>query len=206
MRSMSICCLSLAAVSLCPCAAIQAQAQDKPAAQAGSTTAAAPTSGARAEFLAEVAFYEQRFARLAQAMPAEKYTWRPGEGVRSVGEVYNHIAAANYGLARALGPPPPAGFDPKAIMANAADKPKTVQGLKDSFAHFRQAVLSLSDADLDKPLKLFGQQTTYRGAFIMITGHAGEHLGQAIAYPPMNGIVPARTARQPQQPKPPTQP
>ncbi len=206
MRRMPICCLSLAAVSLCLCAAIQAQTQDKPAAQAGSTIAAAPTSGARAEFLAEVAFYEQRFARLAQAMPAEKYTWRPGEGVRSIGEVYNHIVAANYGLARALGTPPPAGFDPKAIMANAADKPKTVQGLKDSFAYFRQAVLSLSDADLDKPLKLFGQQTTYRGAFIMITGHTGEHLGQSIAYARMNGIVPPWTEEQQQQQKPPAKP
>jgi len=204
---MPICCLSLAAVSLCLCAAIQAQTQDKPAAQATSTTTgAAPTSGARAEFLAEVAFYEQRFTRLATAMPAEKYTWRPGEGVRSVGEVYNHIAAANYGLARALGTPSPAGFDPKAIMANAGDKPKTVQALKDSFAYFRQAVLSLSDADLDKPLKLFGQQTTYRGAFIMITGHTGEHLGQSIAYARMNGIVPPWTEEQQQQQKPPAKP
>jgi uncharacterized damage-inducible protein DinB len=204
---MSICCLSLAAVSLCLCTAIQAQTQDKPAAQATSaTTVAAPTSGARAEFLAEVAFYEQRFTRLAQAMPAEKYTWRPGEGVRSIGEVYDHIVAANYGLARALGTPPPAGFDPKAIMANAGDKPKTVQGLKDSFAYFRQAVLSLSDADLDKPLKLFGQQTTYRGAFIMITGHTGEHLGQSIAYARMNGIVPPWTEEQQQQQKPPAKP
>jgi uncharacterized damage-inducible protein DinB len=206
MRRMSICCLSLAMVSLCPCAAIRAQTQDKPAAQAASTTAAAPTSGARAEFLAEVAFYEQRFLRLAQAMPAEKYTWRPGEGVRSIGEVYNHIVAANYGLARVLGTPPPAGIDPKAIMANAADKPKTVQALKDSFAHFRQAVLSLSDADLDKPLKLFGQQTTYRGAFIMITGHTGEHLGQSIAYARLNGIVPPWTEEQQQQQKPPAKP
>jgi uncharacterized damage-inducible protein DinB len=200
---MSICCLSLAAVSLCLCAAIQAQTQDKSAAQATSATAAAPTSGARAEFLAEVTFYEQRFGRLAQAMPSEKYTWRPGEGVRSIGEVYDHIVAANYGLARALGTPPTAGVDPKAIMANAGDKPKTVQGLKDSFAYFRQAVLSLSDADLDKPLKLFGQQTTYRGAFIMITGHTGEHLGQSIAYARMNGIVPPWAE---EQQKPPAKP
>ncbi len=206
MRRMSICCLSLATVSFCPCAATRAQTQDKPAAQATSTTGAAPTTGARAEFLAEVAFYEQRFARLAQAMPAEKYTWRPAEGVRSVGEVYNHIVAANYGLARVLGTPPPAGVDPKAIMANAGDKPKTVQALKDSFAHFRQAVLSLSDADLDKPLKLFGQQTTYRGAFIMITGHTGEHLGQSIAYARMNGIAPPWTEEQQQQQKPSAKP
>jgi uncharacterized damage-inducible protein DinB len=204
MRRMSICCLSLATLSLgfCPVT----QAQGKLAEQTPSTAVAAPTSGARAEFLAEVTFYEQRYTRLAQAMPAEKYAWRPAEGVRSVGEVYAHIVAANYGIARVLGTPPPADVDFKAIMASAGDKAKTVQALKDSFAHFRQAVLSLSDADLDKPLKMFGQQTTYRGAFILIAGHTGEHLGQSIAYARMNGIVPPWTEEQQQQQKPAAKP
>ena len=205
MRRMSIYCLSLATLCLCLCGMMRGQGTDKQAGQAATTSAAAPTSGARAEFLAEVAYYEQRYTRLAQAVPAEKYTWRPAEGVRSIGEVYNHIVAANYGIARALGTPTPAGFDPKAIMANSGDKAKTIQALKDSFAHFRQAVISVSDADLDKPLKMFGQPTTYRGAFIMITGHSGEHLGQSIAYARMNGIVPPWTEEQQQQ-KPPAKP
>jgi len=205
MRRMSIYCLSLATLCLCLCGMMRGQGADKQAGQAATTAAAVPTSGARAEFLAEVAYYEQRYTRLAQAVPAEKYTWRPAEGVRSIGEVYNHIVAANYGIARALGTPTPAGFDPKAIMANSGDKAKTIQALKDSFAHFRQAVISVSDADLDKPLKMFGQPTTYRGAFIMITGHSGEHLGQSIAYARMNGIVPPWTEEQQQQ-KPPAKP
>lgn len=200
MRRMPICCLSLAALCLCLSSIVRGQSAEKPAGQTPSASAAAPTSGARAEFLTEVSYYEQRYTRLAQAIPAEKYTWRPAEGVRSIGEVYNHIVAANYGIARALGTQPPAGFDPKAIMANSGDKTKTVQALKDSFAHFRQAVIAVSDADLDKPLKMFGQQTTYRGAFIMITGHTGEHLGQSIAYARMNGIVPPWTEEQQQKP------
>ena len=148
-----------------------------------------------------MAYYEQRFTRLAEAVPAEKYSWRPAEGVRSIGEVYAHIVAANYGLARALGTQPPAGFDPKAITAAANDKPKIVQALKDSFAHFRQAIAALSDADADKPQKMFGQQTTVRGSFLMITGHTGEHLGQSIAYARMNGIVPPWTEEAQQQQK-----
>ncbi|MGC1484419.1 MAG: DinB family protein [Candidatus Acidiferrum sp.] len=173
------------------------QAQEKPAA----TTVAVPTTGMRAEFLEEIAYYQQRYVRLAEAMPAEKYTWRPGEGVRSVGEVYDHIVAANYGVAGALGTAPPAGLDFKSIQALATDKAKTVQALKDSFAHFRQAILALSDADADKPQKMFGRQTTLRGAFIMITGHFGEHLGQSIAYARMNGIVPPWTEEQQKQQK-----
>src|SRR6266849_9639543 len=123
-------------------------AQDKPA----DKPAAAPTTppaGARFEFPEEVSYYEQRFQRLAEAIPADKYTWHPGEGVRPVGEVYSHIAAANYGIARALGTPPPTGIDPKTIMAGANDKAKTVQALKDSFVHFRSAILAIKDSDMD---------------------------------------------------------
>lgn len=167
---------------------VTARSQDKPAG-----TAAAPAAGARAEFLNEVAYYEQRFTQLASAIPADKFAWRPADGVRSIGEVYMHVVAGNYSLARALGTPPPAGFDPKAIMANAGDKAKVVQGLKDSFAHFRSAILAIKDSDVDNAQKLFGQQTTVRGAFILITGHLGEHLGQSIAYARQNGIVPPWT-------------
>ena len=164
---------------------------------------AVPTSGFRAEFLEEVAYYEERYTRLAEAMPAEKYSWHPSESVRSVGEVFTHIIAANYGVARALGTAPPAGLDFKAIPALSADKPKVLQALKDSFAHIRGAIVALSDADADKPQKMFNRQTTLRGSFIMVTGHFGEHLGQSIAYARMNGVVPPWTEEaQKQQQKP----
>jgi len=70
--------------------------------------------------------------------PAEKYSWRPAAGVRSVGEVFRHIIAANYGVARALGTAPPVGFDPQAISTLSGDKPKVLQAVKDSFRHFRE--------------------------------------------------------------------
>jgi uncharacterized damage-inducible protein DinB len=155
---------------------------------------ATPTAGARAEFLSEMTYYEQRFTQLAEAVPADKYSWRPAAGVRSIGEVYAHILAANYGIARSLGTQPRAGLDFKAITASAGDKAKDVQGLKDSFAHLKKAITALSDADSDKAMKMFGHDTTQRGAFILISGHTGEHLGQSIAYARMNAVVPPWTA------------
>lgn len=161
-----------------------------------------PTAGPRAEFLEEIAYFEQRYTRLAEAMPPEKYSWRPGEGVRSVGEVYTHIAAANYGVGRALGTAFPAGLDFKSLLALSGDKPKVIQALKDSFAHLRQAILALNDADADKPQDMFNRQTTLRGSFLMINRHFGEHLGQSIAYARINGIVPPWTEEFQQQQKP----
>jgi uncharacterized damage-inducible protein DinB len=177
--------LAICSITLLP---LRAASQDNPPAAAASAV-----TGARAEFLAEVVYYEQRYTRLAEAVPAEKYSWRPGEGVRSIGEVYAHIATANYGIARALGTPLPAGIDPKTINAAASDKAKTLQTLKDSFAHFRAAILAIKDADLNNAQKMFGQDTTVRGAFFLITGHFGEHLGQSIAYARQNNIVPPWT-------------
>jgi hypothetical protein len=75
--------------------------------------------------------------------------------------------------------------------------------MKDSFGHFRNAIVALNDADADKPQKMFNRQTILRGSFLMITGHFGEHLGQSIAYARMNGIVPPWTeAAQQQQQEP----
>lgn len=194
MRRISICLLGLTVIGLGRFAPLQAQEKVAP-------TSSAPASGYKAEFLDEIASYEQRYVRLAEAMPAEKYAWRPGEGVRSVGEVYVHIAQANYGVARSYGLAFPAGLDMKALGALATDKAKTVQALKDSFAHFRQSILALGDGDADKPQKMFGRQTTLRGSFIIVTGHFGEHLGQSIAYARTNGVVPPWTEEQQQQQK-----
>jgi uncharacterized damage-inducible protein DinB len=204
MRRMSLYLLLLTIPSVCfrPSSRAQENADHKTPAMA-----AAPTSGFRAEFLEEIAYYEQRYTRLAEAVPAEKYTWRPTDGVRSVGEVFTHIAAANYGIARALGTAPPAGFDPKAITALSADKSKVVQALKESFAHFRGAIIALNEADAERPQNMFNRHTTLRGSFIAITGHFGEHLGQSIAYARMNGVVPPWTEDfQKQQQKPADQP
>ena len=187
----------------CLCFRPPSRAQDSPSHKVDTMAASAPTSGFRAEFLEEIAFYEQRYTQLAEAMPAEKYTWRPAEGVRSVGEVFTHITVANYGIARALGTAPPESFDPKAIAALSPDKPKVLQALKDSFAHFRSAIIALKEGDADKPQKMFNRSTTLRGSFIAITGHFGEHLGQSIAYARVNGVVPPWTeASQQQQQKP----
>ena len=108
--------------------------------------------------------------------------------------VQDHITAANYGIAGALGTAPPAGF-------LSGDKSKVLQAMKDSFAHFRNAIVALNDADTAKPQKMFNRETTLRGFFIIITGHFGEHLGQSIAYARLKGIVPPWTEAAQQQTK-----
>ena len=177
---------------------LKAQDSPKPAPPSASS---APTSGVRAEFLNELKIQEDKFVQLAQAMPAEKYTWRPAEGVRSVSEVYLHVATANYNLPHVFGVAAPAGFKAEGFDRSTTDKAKVIATLQDSFAHMRQAVLDMPDSDVEKQLTWFGAKNTYRGVMLFIIGHGAEHLGQSIAYARMNGVVPPWTEEQMQQQK-----
>src|SRR5229473_6251867 len=169
---------------------------------AASSIPAAPTSGVRAEFLNELKIQEDKFVQLAQAVPADKYTWRPAEGVRSVSEVYMHVATANYNLPHVFGVAPPAGFKAQGFDKSTTDKAKVIETLKDSFAHMREAVLNMPDSDVEKQLDWFGAKSTYRGVMLFIIRHGAEHLGQSIAYARVNGIVPPWTEEQQQQKQP----
>lgn len=152
-----------------------------------------PTAGFRAEFLEELAYCEQRYLTLAEAMPAEKYSWRPAEGMRSVGGLFAHVVIDNYKAVEALDqglPTPPAGLQSAVtILALAEDKPKLLEELKNSFAHLRTRILEMRDADGDKSQTMMHRQTTLRGALLIVDRHLGEHLGQAICYARINGLV-----------------
>jgi len=150
-------------------------------------------TGYRSEVLAEVMIQEDKFTRLAEAIPAEKYTWRPAPDVRSFAEVFLHVSAANYNLYKLVGTPPPAGLDVKALEKSTTDKTKVVATLKDSFAHAKNAITNMPDANLDKSLEWFGGKNTQRGILLFIVRHAAEHLGQSIAYVRFIGIVPPWT-------------
>ncbi|HYS56324.1 MAG TPA: DinB family protein [Thermoanaerobaculia bacterium] len=153
---------------------------------------APPTRGFRAEFLRDLADVQKKIEDLAAAMPAAKYTWRPAPGVRSVSEVYMHIAGGNYFLASFVGMKPPA-YDEQSLE-RINDKARVQAELRKSFDHIRLAALMASDSDLDKPIKMFGNDTTVRGAFVTALNHLHEHLGQSIAYARMNGVVPPWSA------------
>jgi uncharacterized damage-inducible protein DinB len=166
-------------------------------------------TGYRSEVLAEVMIQEDKFVRLAEAIPQDKYTWRPGADVRSFAEVFLHVSAANYNLYKMVGTPPPASVDLKNLEKSTTDKAKIVATLKDSFAHAKKAIAAMPDADLEKSIDWFGGKNTERGILLFIVRHGAEHLGQSIAYTRVVGVVPpwtedgqkAKAAAAPAKPK-----
>jgi uncharacterized damage-inducible protein DinB len=186
--------LLLLSMALPAAPALAAAAPAAPPPAPAAAPASIPASGYRAEYLRGLDDFGKKLVDLAEAMPAEKYTWRPGEGVRSVGEVYVHVAQANFGLPRIWGSPVPAGVDVKALASQAGDKAKVVDGLRRSIERVRQAVLATPDGDLDRKIRIRDHDGTVREMMSLIGQHMNEHLGQSIAYARMNGVVPPWTA------------
>ncbi|HUS19405.1 MAG TPA: DinB family protein [Terriglobales bacterium] len=155
---------------------------------------ATPTTGFKAEFLKQLDDLETKTVRLAEAIPQEKYSWRPSEGVRSIGEVYAHIAAGNYSFTRNLGVKAPVGLDLRNIE-KLTDKGQIVAALKQSFVDMRAGVTALTP-DLDRSVKLFGSDSSVRNVLFGVSVHISEHLGQSIAYARSVGVVPPWTADQ----------
>lgn len=133
---------------------------------------------------------EQKFTGLCDAMAGDKQTYRPGEGVRSTSEVLLHVASANYFVARAFGTNPPEGLDVRGLEKSTTDAGKIKSALEKSFDHLGGAIGKLSAGDADGAMKMFGQDTTKRGAVSMALNHLSEHLGQLIAYSRVNGVTP----------------
>jgi uncharacterized damage-inducible protein DinB len=152
--------------------------------------APAPPAGFRADYLAEVDDVGKKLVDLAQAMPADKYSWRPAPGVRSVGEVYVHVAAGNSTLPSFLGAARLEGVT-RDSEKTVTDKARIVELLKKSIDNVKAAAGNVGDRDLDKRVKTFGdREMTQRQVLFRILDHMHEHLGQSIAYARSNGVTP----------------
>ena len=133
----------------------------------------------------DVGNLSDKFTGLARVMSG-KYDWRPGQGVRSVGDVLNLIVTENKMLAGLL-----TGSGAMAPGAKPiADPAELQEALRTSYVALKDAVAGLSDADLNAGVKIFGRDTTKQGAALMLIFDQHEHLGQSIAYARSNGIVP----------------
>ncbi len=192
-------------VSLSTLALLLAAGVSPAFAQTAQSSAAPESYGFRQRAVIELKGVQQEIVSLAQAMPAEKYTWRPAEGVRSVSQVYLHMAGGNFGLTAITGAPPFPGFKFQGYEKSTTDKAQIIEQLNRSFDYAEKSISNMSDADLLKPLK-FQEFTSVGDIVFHIVAHAHEHLGQSIAYARMNGVVPPwttaaqqqRQARQPQ--------
>jgi len=126
---------------------------------------------------------------LAEAMPADKFAWRPAPGVRSTSEVFMHIAIANFGLLSETGIPMPPDLKEDAEKA-VTQKAEVITWLKRSLEAVKKARAAETPADWARKVKVDGRDSTVDAMYLRIIIHANEHMGQLVAYARMTGVVP----------------
>jgi uncharacterized damage-inducible protein DinB len=145
----------------------------------------AQPAGIQAAFGKDAETLSDKFTGLARVLSG-KYDWKPGQGVRSVGEVFNLIVRENGILVGVLSGTPNTEAKPVPIT----DPEKLQEALKASYVNLQKAITGLSDNDLQATVKLFGRDMTKQAAVMLILEDQHEHLGQSIAYARSNGVVP----------------
>lgn len=141
--------------------------------------------------------FEKEMVPLAEAMPADKYTFAPTngkfDGVRNFGEQVRHVAQANaLYAATIMGTKPDATF-----LKDAKTKDELVAGLKKSFEDAHAAIATITPQNaFDAIPPAFGKNPTTRaGMAAQIVQHGFDHFGQMVEYLRMNGMVPPSSQR-----------
>lgn len=137
-------------------------------------------------YLGELEHIGRQIVQLAEAVPEEKYSWRPAPGIMSVAEVYTHVYLGTYSLLAQAGHRQPAD-----LVTKPKTKAEIVAGLKRALADVKTHYQATSPQEQQRPLKLFGAvDSRVENVYLRILAHLSEHMGQSIAYARMNGIAP----------------
>ena len=151
----------------------------------------------RDRYLADMDTVHAKIMALANAFPADKYSWRPAQGVRSVSEVLMHVTSEwlYYGP-QSVGAKPPADFGPPRqtlpkLEKDFTQKAQVLEQLAKGWAYYVAQMKAVDAAKLTGHYAPWNS-TLAEAAFGM-TGDQHEHLGQLIAYARSVGVQPPWT-------------
>jgi uncharacterized damage-inducible protein DinB len=184
--------LSLLILSVMSTASTNALAQNQDAAVSADHTA--PSYDMKAQSLVDLERVQKKFVDLLNVVPADKLTWRPSPDSRSFAELFLHVAGERYGILALMGAEKPAGFNGKTFEKSTTDKAQIAAELNRTWEFAQKTINGMSNADFAKLMPKLGPQANAGDVVYILVADAHEHLGQAIAYARMNGIVPPWTA------------
>ena len=169
-------------------------------ATAFSAASAQDATGFRADLLGQLEYVQKQVIDLENAIPDEQMTWRPNKDVRSISEVFSHIAFSNYLIFKFAGVALPEGIGintPEDEMKGekaSTDKKVIHEQLVKSFEFVKSSIRGMTDASMDNSIDFFGQKMSMRAILMIVQSHIHEHFGQSIAYARMVDVVPPWTA------------
>lgn len=161
-----------------------------PRALAAQANVPAPSANPVADALRAM---EQRYGRIlvaaAEAMPADKYAFRPTPAQMSFAQIQVHLANEGNDLlcGKVAGVPVPQ----RTPMDTTMTKEQLVTRLRETFQFCESAFAQLDDSKLSEPIQLFGPNPFSRATAILITvGDWADHYSQEAIYLRLNGVLP----------------
>jgi uncharacterized damage-inducible protein DinB len=153
-------------------------------------------SSANAAAQGITAIYDQTKGFLvaaAEQIPEDKYAFQPTKDVRTVGALFAHIADANNFFCGQISGQGKQYSD--AVEKTAKTKAELVTALKASFAACDAAYGAVTDAELARPMTIFGMQRNLAGVLAMNAAHDMEHYGNLVTYMRIIGMTPPSSQR-----------
>ena len=165
------------------------------AAQGTAAAAAAPAS--KSPVADGLRGMHQRFSGIliaaAEAMPADKYNYRPTPAQMSFAQIQVHLA--NEGNDVLCGKTAGVEVPARAKVDTTATKEQLVARLKETFVFCEQAFAKMDDSKLAEPVSMFGMNMTRAVALLITVGDWADHYSQESNYLRLNNILPP-TAKQ----------
>lgn len=150
-----------------------------------------------------LSYTQDQFFSVAEAMPAEKYSYIPSapggkfNGVRSFAEQVKHVACANFAFFNEIeGKTPPDSCE-KGGPAPATTKAELLKYLHDSFDYANRVLATINEKNaMDRVEGRYGGPNTKLGMAVIAVWHVADHYGQIVYYLRLNGILPPPTQQQ----------
>jgi uncharacterized damage-inducible protein DinB len=164
--------------------AASAAAQTAPA-----PTAPAPTKNPISSALRDILPGRQKNTIAAvEAMPADKFNYKPSADQMTFGHLVAHMVEANYAVCSGAA----AVTAPKIEEVKETDtKDKLVAALKASFDFCADALSKMDDSKLGEMITGMGPQPLSRARFALgIASNWADHYAEAAMYLRQNGILP----------------
>ena len=135
---------------------------------------------------------------LSEAIPEDKYDYKPTPEVRSFREQLQHLVGENFMfMGMVAGEKAPGAPAPESLKSRA----EIMKALEDSYAYGVKVLAGLNDQKATESVAGFrGQQMPRFGIVIANMKDNHEHYGNLVTYIRLNGITPPRTAARKQQP------
>ena len=181
-------------VCLCLVGGISGQLAARQSAPPPAEDKTPPSYDMKAQAVLDLQQMQDKFTKLAEAIPQDKFSWRPSADIRSISELFLHVAGSGFFFPTMKGAAPAPGFTPKDFEKSTTDKAKIIEWLNKSFAYDIASVQAMSNADFAAPLPKLGPDANQGDVVYLLVSHHHEQLGIAIAYSRSVGVVPPWTA------------